>query len=314
MSRGLRADGGPVPADTVPAIRPRIVTPPGRPAYPPDGSGSRRERTVVSDSRPIHRDQIHRRRRSRRGRRGAVADLRGIDARHDLRGCRAGSPADRVGGRSSVTDSDELRRELGPPRRLWDWFGDQRRGPSGRWRTRRRGGRKRDGDALPGPHDDRSCRPPRADRCHARHSRLSRRGPRRGACGRWCHGRTLGPRGARCVHERVGGVARASELSSPSGAPSSCSPFSRSVRPDQPAIPALSLDGWRACPPVGCGRPTATPLPLGAPPPPHLRTFDPDPEAVSPADSDAVARLDVRSPHGCSTETARSSSGRYWPG
>ena len=70
----------------------------------------------------------------------------------------------------------------------------------------------------------------------ARHPRLSRWRPRRGACGRRGHRRTLGPRRTRRIHERIGAVARRWRPRRRSEGRSSSSPSSPSVRLERTAI------------------------------------------------------------------------------
>ena len=128
-------------------------------------------------------------------------------AGHDLHRGRARPAAHRPGRRAPLADGDELGRGVGPPGRLRDRLGSQRRRASSRRRPGSRRGRERDVDPLPGPYDGGTGWPPHALSCHPYHPRLARRCARGGAqCRRqhWDHAR---PRGAHRLHERQrGGV------------------------------------------------------------------------------------------------------------
>ena len=99
-----------------------------------------------------HRDQIDGRRRSRRRGGWPVAGLSGLDGCHQLRGRGARPAVDRPRRRAVVAHGDQLGGGVGPPGRLGGRVGRQHHGPPGRRGDRRRRGRQRAGDSLPGPH------------------------------------------------------------------------------------------------------------------------------------------------------------------
>ena len=154
VPRGLRPPGRAVPADAVSPVRSRQLTPPSRTADLADGRHARGERRVVPVHRPLHRGQVHRRRRPGGRSRAACGRSLRPPVRDDLRGRLARAPADRPRRRAPAPDGDQLRRGLGPSGRLRDGVGDQRRGPPGRRCARRGGHRQRGLDPLPGSHDD----------------------------------------------------------------------------------------------------------------------------------------------------------------
>ena len=129
---------------------------------------------------------------------GDCGRLGGVQRCHDLWDRRARDAADRARGRPPAADGDQLRRGLGPPRRLRNRVGLQRRGSPGRWRSRCCRVREHPVSSIPGPYDSGAHRSSCADRGHADDPWVSWWRPCRGGASRWHDGHPLGegPRAA----------------------------------------------------------------------------------------------------------------------
>ena len=120
--------------DPVPPVRPRSFSPPGRVAHPAHGRRARAVRSRVSGGGPRHRDQVDRRRRSRRRGRWPVAGLSRLQRCHQLRRRGARAAADRPRCRAFAAHGDQLGGGVGPPGRL-----GRRVAPSTPWPSRSAG-------------------------------------------------------------------------------------------------------------------------------------------------------------------------------
>ena len=196
-ARDLRAAGGSLPAHPVPAVRSRSVASPGRSPHPAHGRRAGRQRGPLSAPRSRRRGEAHRGRRPGGDRRRPVADLGGLGAGHHLRRRSARASARRSGCRPAAPHGDQLRGGIGPPGRLGDRIGRQRRGPPSRRRPRRRRDRKSSFHPLPQRHHPVTRRPPRAGSRGTRHRRLARRSA---GCRRRHRGSDGKATGAGCPH------------------------------------------------------------------------------------------------------------------